>query len=101
MAVHFYCESCGAEVKLNAKICPKCGRFFASVRCPACGHIGGESAFVRGCPACGYLPPVGGNAGVPGSGTHHHQVSKLPAWVYVLSVLGLVIVGVLFFAMRV
>ena len=35
----FFCESCGAEVPRNARFCKKCGRFFASVRCPNCGGV--------------------------------------------------------------
>ena len=33
----FFCESCGAEVPHNSKVCINCGKFFASVRCPNCG----------------------------------------------------------------
>ena len=50
----FYCESCGAEVPLEAKRCPKCGAGFESVRCPACGFTGEEKAFKSGCPSCGH-----------------------------------------------
>ena len=34
----FFCENCGKEVKRNTKVCPYCGKFFASVKCPACGY---------------------------------------------------------------
>ena len=34
----FFCEHCKKEVRRDAMICPHCGRFFASVRCPACGY---------------------------------------------------------------
>ncbi|WP_428768206.1 zinc ribbon domain-containing protein [Treponema sp. HNW] len=50
----FFCEFCDTEVPLNARLCPKCGRFFASVRCPNCGHTGEHAAFKKGCPKCGY-----------------------------------------------
>ncbi len=50
----FFCESCGAEVAGNSKFCKKCGRFFASVRCPACGETGPNEKFKNGCPKCGY-----------------------------------------------
>lgn len=50
----FFCECCGAEVTRNSKSCPKCGKFFASVRCPQCGRIGSNEEFVNGCPSCGY-----------------------------------------------
>lgn len=50
----FFCENCGAEVPQNAKMCRHCGRFFTSVRCPACGATGTNSQFADGCPVCGY-----------------------------------------------
>lgn len=50
----FFCESCGSEVPRNAKVCPVCGKFFASVRCPKCGKIGSVDDFKNGCPFCGY-----------------------------------------------
>ena len=48
----YFCEGCGAEVASNAKFCPKCGKFFAAVRCPNCGHIGTVKDFLHGCPSC-------------------------------------------------
>lgn len=50
----FFCENCGAEVPPNAKMCRHCGRFFTSVRCPACGATGTTKQFEKGCPVCGY-----------------------------------------------
>ncbi|MFI3257610.1 MAG: zinc ribbon domain-containing protein [Spirochaetales bacterium] len=50
----FFCESCDTEVVGDAKFCPKCGRFFAAVRCPACELTGEHFLFESGCPACGY-----------------------------------------------
>jgi uncharacterized membrane protein YvbJ len=50
----FFCDNCGHEVDAEVKSCPKCGRFFASVRCPSCGFSGEEKVFFNGCPACGY-----------------------------------------------
>ncbi len=59
----FFCESCGAEVAGNAKFCKKCGRFFASVRCPVCGETGPNEKFAKGCPKCGYtVKRDGGNS---------------------------------------
>lgn len=50
----FFCENCGSEVAQNARFCGKCGRFFASVRCPVCGKTGSSQVFENGCPTCGY-----------------------------------------------
>ena len=50
----FFCESCGSEVPSKAKVCPVCGKFFASVRCPKCGCTGASEDFIKGCPNCGY-----------------------------------------------
>ena len=50
----FFCENCNAEVRRDAMICPYCGRFFASVRCPSCGFTGTHKEFKDGCPSCGY-----------------------------------------------
>jgi len=50
----FFCESCGSEVPRSSKVCPTCGKFFASVRCPQCGRIGSNDDFKNGCPTCGY-----------------------------------------------
>jgi RNA polymerase subunit RPABC4/transcription elongation factor Spt4 len=51
---HFFCESCGMEVRKDARMCPRCGRFFSSVKCPKCGHVGEADDFSLGCPICGY-----------------------------------------------
>ena len=56
----FFCENCNAEVRRDAMICPHCGRFFASVRCPSCGFTGTHKDFKDGCPSCGYA--VGTNS---------------------------------------
>lgn len=50
----FFCEFCDSEVPYNAKICPTCGHFFLSVRCPVCGKTGSHKEFTNGCPQCGY-----------------------------------------------
>ncbi len=50
----FFCESCGSEVPRNSRVCPTCGKFFASVRCPQCGKTGTNDDFKNGCPRCGY-----------------------------------------------
>ncbi len=53
-AAKFFCENCGALVPANARMCPHCGRFFSSVRCPQCGKTGSSKTFENGCPRCGY-----------------------------------------------
>ncbi len=66
----FFCESCGSEVPRNSKVCPTCGKFFASVRCPQCGRIGSNDDFKNGCPTCGYAvnsDPGSGSLGYNGS----------------------------------
>jgi RNA polymerase subunit RPABC4/transcription elongation factor Spt4 len=50
----FFCDNCGYEVGSDVKSCPYCGRFFASVRCPACDYSGPDRMFQNGCPMCGY-----------------------------------------------
>jgi len=87
----FFCESCGHEVKQNAKICLHCGKFFSSVKCPACGFSGDSPAFNEGCPVCGYAvfgqgkkkpqAPVSGKKDAP---------DPLPWWMYLVSILFLV-----------
>ncbi len=89
----FFCEYCGTEVRQNDKVCPHCGRFFASVKCPSCGFAGDSRAFRNGCPVCGYAVKTD-DASRTGS---THQVQKrplgkrssatdpLPWWIYVLS----------------
>jgi uncharacterized membrane protein YvbJ len=80
----FFCESCGAEVPRDAKNCPKCGKYFASVCCPSCGFIGEEALFRNGCPVCGYS-----SAGNSKSGGNLPEGKKaagpLPLWVYILT----------------
>jgi hypothetical protein len=86
----FFCENCGAEVPKTAKHCPQCGRYFASVRCPACGFVGDEGLFTGGCPACGYSAPAG-TAPKPGSGKRE-AAGALPWWVYLVTLLALLAV---------
>jgi predicted amidophosphoribosyltransferase len=50
----YYCEGCGLEVRKDARVCPRCGRFFSSVKCPRCGYVGVADDFNLGCPSCGY-----------------------------------------------
>ncbi|MBI9108229.1 MAG: hypothetical protein JEZ04_15875 [Spirochaetales bacterium] len=54
MSQKFFCDNCGWQVNKDESICPHCGRYFKSVKCPACGFAGRASLFFDGCPACGY-----------------------------------------------
>jgi len=96
----FFCESCGEEVPRNAKNCPKCGRFFASVLCPGCGFSGEEILFRDGCPVCGYSSGTNGRDRdsanmAPESKT---LAGALPPWVFILTAAALVaILTALFF----
>jgi hypothetical protein len=91
----FFCEFCGAEVPKNAKSCPQCGRYFASVLCPSCGFAGDPGLFTGGCPVCGYSAPPPGP--VPRAGKEKPPktvaAGALPWWVYLLTVLALLAVG--------
>jgi uncharacterized membrane protein YvbJ len=94
----FFCESCGSEVPKDAKNCPKCGRYFASVRCPACGFIGEEALFNEGCPVCGYSTKAG-------QGTNKRPINEikkpagpLPLWLYIMTAVAFTaIVAAIFF----
>jgi predicted RNA-binding Zn-ribbon protein involved in translation (DUF1610 family) len=96
----FFCDNCGAEVGRDEKACPRCGRFFASVRCPACGFSGEERLFASGCPACGYSAPKSGVAPFGAGALREKKVpaGPLPLWVYIFSVAALLcVIGILFF----
>lgn len=108
----FFCESCGSEVPRNARTCPTCGKFFASVRCPKCGNTGSNDDFKNGCPACGYaINPetmYGGSFNnikmkdsakfKPGKRLNKKRTgrkgsyseSSLPVWIYIVSIAVLV-----------
>jgi predicted RNA-binding Zn-ribbon protein involved in translation (DUF1610 family) len=94
---HFFCENCGAEVAGGAKSCPKCGRLFASVLCPACGFSGEEALFSGGCPVCGYSAASG--TAPERTPPEREAAGKLPLWVYVLTGLALLgVIAALFFS---
>jgi len=84
----FFCDNCGTEVAQNAKACERCGRFFASVRCPACGYTGSEKVFSGGCPSCGYSAPPPSSTGRynPPPPVEKIPARPLPLWVYLLSI---------------
>jgi predicted RNA-binding Zn-ribbon protein involved in translation (DUF1610 family) len=96
----FFCENCGAEVPRNAKSCPRCGRFFASIKCPSCGFTGEAGLFSGGCPVCGYSAPSRKNGEPPAETSVKKETGVLPVWVYIVTLLALLAVGVLFFRMR-
>jgi len=104
MAARFFCDNCGTEVKRNTGRCPRCGRYFASVKCPQCGFTGEESLFAGGCPVCGYCVPTEPGKQTPrpeGSRRELIAAGKLPLWVYAVSAAALLAVGAaLFFAFR-
>ena len=109
----FFCENCGSEVPRKSRFCPVCGKFFASVRCPKCGHTGASEDFKKGCPECGYA--VNSNVSLAQNKNsddlfENHNESKnkiilnksnksnksgqdgsLPVWIYITSILVLII----------
>jgi len=82
----FFCDNCGHEVERDAKSCAHCGRFFASVRCPACGYTSGEKDFSGGCPSCGYSAPPAVRADEQTDSRPQLPARPLPLWVYILSI---------------
>jgi RNA polymerase subunit RPABC4/transcription elongation factor Spt4 len=42
-------------VSKDAKVCPRCGSFFSSIKCPRCGYVGKADDFALGCPSCGSM----------------------------------------------
>jgi len=108
----FFCENCNAEVRRDAMICPYCGRFFASVRCPSCGFTGTHKEFKDGCPSCGYAftPDAQENKKSKTKKKKFHIVrytghkddirtdtDPLPLWIYGLVLSLCVILAALFF----
>lgn len=106
----FFCESCGSEVPRKSRFCPVCGKFFASVRCPKCGHTGASEDFKTGCPECGYA--VNSNTSLShdkdsdilssinnkyknnissNKSNKAGQDGSLPVWIYIVSILILII----------
>jgi ssDNA-binding Zn-finger/Zn-ribbon topoisomerase 1 len=90
----FFCDNCGAEVSMAAASCPRCGRFFASVRCPKCGFTGKDDDFSRGCPVCGYsaIPRGTGetlkkNGRWAGERQPGKTAGALPFWMYLFAAL--------------
>jgi hypothetical protein len=94
----FFCDNCNSEVGQDAKVCPRCGRFFASVRCPSCGFTGEDSVFKGGCPSCGYSAPPAMKTPVDHPPDKLVPAGKLPLWVYILSIFAFIsIIAVLIY----
>jgi len=91
----FFCDNCNAEVERGARSCPNCGRFFSSVRCPACGFTGEDRTFAGGCPSCGYSAPP---SAVARPIEKKVPTGPLPLWVYILSVIAFVIAMAILFS---
>jgi predicted RNA-binding Zn-ribbon protein involved in translation (DUF1610 family) len=83
----FFCDSCGAMVQGSAKTCPKCGKFFTSVRCPACNFSGESRLFFSGCPSCGYSVHVNAAPHPKRRSRQTTHAEGPPLWVYVVSAL--------------
>ncbi len=81
----YFCEHCGLEVRKNAKICPRCGRFFSSVKCPRCGYTGQAEDFESGCPVCGYAEAA--NAAPEPALPPPVVAPPPPRWAYALALL--------------
>ena len=79
----FFCDNCATEVGHNVKTCPRCGRYFASVRCPACDFVGDDDTFEKGCPVCGYSTSPAKTAEPTGKADNRRPV---PFWVLFISV---------------
>ena len=82
----FFCENCNAEVRRDAVVCPHCGRFFASVRCPACGFTGTHKEFKDGCPSC-----------AESKVDARIDADPLPLWIYGLVILLCAALAIIFF----
>lgn len=99
----FFCENCGNEVKRNTKVCPHCGKFFASVRCPECNRLGSPDDFANGCPECGYAVYSDSKAkqNKRRKNTSVYKSNRyddpLPWWIYSIVILIAFIVIVCFF----
>ena len=98
----FFCDNCSYEVSSEAKLCPYCGRYFSSIRCPKCEYSGPDRMFQNGCPMCGYSAPpqkAPQNKPVRGkksSNSRSAPAEPLPFWTYIIAVIIFMIVIILF-----
>lgn len=83
----FFCEYCGSEVKQNDKLCSKCGKFFASVKCPSCGFSGESRIFRDGCPTCGYaVYEKSIEYPIQEKKKKYADIDPLPWWIYIVAI---------------
>ena len=68
-------------MRKEARVCPRCGRFFSSVKCPKCGHVGEADDFSLGCPVCGYA--LGANAAPEPIKPFSLPAPPLPRWAFI------------------
>jgi hypothetical protein len=92
---HYFCENCGAEVPKLAKVCPRCGRFFSSVKCPKCGFVGVPDDFDFGCPDCGYAEAANAAPEPIKAYSELREARPVPWWAYLCA--SLVIIALLAF----
>jgi predicted RNA-binding Zn-ribbon protein involved in translation (DUF1610 family) len=81
----FFCDGCGTEVAANVERCPRCGKFFASIRCPKCGFNGDADMFSNGCPVCGYSAQLSNRAGNRQNRPPPPADGAAP-WLYIVSI---------------
>jgi ssDNA-binding Zn-finger/Zn-ribbon topoisomerase 1 len=82
----FFCDNCGVQVKRDAVVCPSCGRFFSSVRCPKCGYTAKASRFLYGCPKCGYAPAKSdGASSRPAPQAKAKTAAPPSVWAYIIT----------------
>jgi len=93
----FFCDNCGYEVSSDVKACPYCGRFFSSIRCPACDYSGPDKMFQNGCPMCGYsAPPPQKTGNKPRRKKNRRTAETLPSWALILSIIVFLVIIWLF-----
>ena len=96
----FFCDNCGYEVGSEAKLCPYCGRYFSSIRCPNCEYSGPDRMFQNGCPLCGYSAPAKKDPKSKPIREKQPSYSKpaepLPFWTYIVAVIIFLVMVALF-----